>query len=120
MLLLATVIVVDSHLHVRGYAVAYLVYLVAAGLGALALASWFVRPTSPAPREPGLAGCCAASLPLGQFDIFAIIYARADSVMLYFISGNRAVALYCGRVPDRRLLCSRSRRCFPMRSFRSS
>jgi O-antigen/teichoic acid export membrane protein len=93
LLLLATVVVVHSRLHERGYAIAYLGYLVAAGLGALALASWFVRPRLQHHRR-GLGGMLRASLPLGQFDIFAIVYSRADSIMLYFISGNRAVALY--------------------------
>jgi len=92
-LLVATVVVVHAHLHVRGYAVAYLGYLIAAGLGAVALAACFVRPRFQHLRT-GLVQMLRASLPLGQFDVFAIVYARADSVMLFFISGNRAVALY--------------------------
>jgi O-antigen/teichoic acid export membrane protein len=34
------------------------------------------------------------ALPLGQIDLFAVIYARADAVMLFLIKGDRAVALY--------------------------
>ena len=93
LLLAATLVVVDSHLHVEGYAVGYLGYLAAAGLGSVALAACFIRPHFRQLRT-GLATTLRASLPLGQFDVFAIVYARADSVMLYFISGNRAVALY--------------------------
>jgi len=92
-LLAATVVVVDAHAHVRGYAYGYLAYLAGAGLLAVALGAFFLRPTFRHLRS-GLVGMLRASLPLGQFDVFAIVYARADSVMLYFISGNRAVAVY--------------------------
>jgi len=93
LLLLATVVVVDSRLHDSGYAIAYVGYLAAAGLGAVVLGAWFVRPRFRQHRTD-LAQMLRGSLPLGQFDIFAIVYSRADSIMLYFISGNRAVALY--------------------------
>ncbi len=93
LLLTATFIVVDGHLRERGYAVAYLGYLAAAGVGAVAMATLFLRPRFRR-RRTGVVQMLRASLPLGQIDIFAIVYARADSVMLYFISGSRAVGLY--------------------------
>ncbi|MGD0083366.1 MAG: oligosaccharide flippase family protein [Acidimicrobiales bacterium] len=80
-------------MHQRGYAVAYLVALAASSLTALALAAHAVRPKLRAGGK-GVTDMLRRSLPLGQFDLFAIIYARADSIMLFFISGDRAVALY--------------------------
>ena len=34
------------------------------------------------------------SLPFGQFDLFAVVYAHADSIMLFLIKGSRPTALY--------------------------
>jgi O-antigen/teichoic acid export membrane protein len=92
-LLIATLIVVGAHLRSRGYADAYLGSVAAASLTALALAIFVVRPKLRGARRQ-LTRTLRRSLPLGQFDLFAVIYARADSVMLYFISGDRPVALY--------------------------
>ena len=93
LLLVATVLVVDSHLRSRGYALAYVGYLGASGLVAVAVATLFVRPRFHGIQR-GLATTLRASMPLGQFDLFAIAYARADSVMLFLIRGDQAVALY--------------------------
>ena len=93
LLLVATVLVVDSHLRSRGYALAYVGYLGASGLVAAAVATLFVRPRFHGIQR-GLATTLRASMPLGQFDLFAIAYARADSVMLFLIRGDQAVALY--------------------------
>lgn len=92
-LLAATLVVVETHLRSRGYAVAYLGSVVASGLVALALARRRVRPKLRGSLR-GLAGTLRASLPFGQFDLFAVVYARADSIMLFLIRGNRLVALY--------------------------
>jgi PST family polysaccharide transporter len=92
-LLAATLVVVEGHLHSRGYAVAYLGSTVASGLVALALARRRVRPKLRGSVR-ALAGTLRVSLPFGQFDLFAIVYARADSIMLFLIRGNRPVALY--------------------------
>jgi len=93
LLLVATFVVIDAHLRSRGYALAYLGYLSASGLLAAALATFFVRPKFRGIRR-GVTSTLRASLPLGQFDLFAIAYARADSIMLFLIRGNRPVALY--------------------------
>jgi O-antigen/teichoic acid export membrane protein len=93
LLLAATLAVVEGHLHSRAYAVAYLGSVVASGLVALAIARRRVRPKlRGSPR--GLASTLRASLPFGQFDLFAIVYARADSIMLFLIRGSESVALY--------------------------
>jgi O-antigen/teichoic acid export membrane protein len=92
-LLAATLVVVEDHLHARGYALAYLISVIASGVIALALARQVVQPKFRGSRH-GLAGTLRASLPFGQFDLFAVVYARADSIMLYLIRGSRPVALY--------------------------
>lgn len=93
LLLGATLVVVHEHLHQLGYATAYLCYLAASGLVAVALATKFLHPLFEQSAR-GVAGHLKRSLPLGQFDVFAAAYARADSIMLFFIKGNRPVALY--------------------------
>jgi O-antigen/teichoic acid export membrane protein len=92
-LLVATIVVVETHLHSRGYALAYLGSVVASGLAALGFAIVVVRPKLRGIRRE-LKGTLRTSLPLGQFDLFAIAYARADSIMLFLIRGDRPVALY--------------------------
>lgn len=92
-LLIATLLVVGTHAHSRGYAAAYLGSVVASAIVAVTLAVRVVRPQLKVVGEQ-LVSTLRRSLPLGQFDLFAVIYARADSVMLFFISGDRAVALY--------------------------
>lgn len=79
--LAATLVVVGAHLHARGYAVAYLAALAANALAAFALAAFFLRPKFSGAGK-GLRGLLRQALPLGQFDFFAIIYARADSITL--------------------------------------
>ena len=73
LLLAATLLVVEAHLDSRGYAVAYLGSIVASGLVSLSVAGRFVRPKLRGSRS-GMAGTLRASLPLGQFDLFAIVY----------------------------------------------
>jgi O-antigen/teichoic acid export membrane protein len=92
-LLAATLVVVEAHLRSSGYAVAYVCSVAASGLIALALARRLVRPKLRGSLR-GLAGTLKSSLPFGQFDLFAIVYARADSIMLFLIRGSRPVALY--------------------------
>jgi O-antigen/teichoic acid export membrane protein len=93
LLLAATLLVVGGHLRSLGYAQAYLVSVVASGVVAFAIAAHFVRPKFRGMRQQ-LRSTLRRSLPLGQFDFFAVIYTRADSVMLFFIKGDRPVALY--------------------------
>lgn len=93
LLLAATMIVVESHLNFRGYAVAYLASLAASGGCAIALAIRLVRPKLRGSRR-GFLGTLKTSLPFGQFDLFAVVYARADSIMLFLIRGSRPVAYY--------------------------
>ena len=83
LLLVATVLVVDSTcevvvMHSRTWDIW------ARGLVAAAVATLFVRPRFHGIQR-GLATTLRASMPLGQFDLFAIAYARADSVMLFLI-----------------------------------
>jgi len=92
-LLLATLLVVALHLRSRGYADAYLGSVAASALIALALAVYSVRPRLRVARDQ-VVSVLRRSFPLGQFDLLAVVYARADSVMLFFITGDRAVALY--------------------------
>jgi len=92
-LLAATLLVVGGHFHQRGYAIAYLAALAANSATALALALHCLRPKLRGAGK-GISRMLRRSLPLGQFDFFAVIYARADSIMLFFIAGNRAVAYY--------------------------
>lgn len=93
LLLVATLTVVHERLSVGGYAVAYLGYLLVSAGGALALAAVVVRPRLSG-SWTAFRGQVRASLSLGQFDIFASVYARADSIMVFFINGERPVALY--------------------------
>lgn len=93
LLLGATLLVIHTHLSVRGYAVAYLGYLLASAGAALGVAAAVVRPQLSGSWS-AFRGQVRASLPLGQFDIFAAVYGRADSIMVFFISGERSVALY--------------------------
>jgi O-antigen/teichoic acid export membrane protein len=93
LLLLATLLVVKAHLRSLGYADAYLGSVAASAVVAFALAVYFVRPKLRGASDH-LVAMLRKSLPLGQFDLFAVIYARADSVMLFFIKGDRPVALY--------------------------
>lgn len=92
-LLGATLFVVDTQLRPRGYAVAFVASLAATALAAVALAVYAVRPKFNSTREE-LVGMLRASLPLGQFDLFAVVYARADSIMLFLIKGSRPTAWY--------------------------
>ncbi|MGO8721832.1 MAG: oligosaccharide flippase family protein, partial [Acidimicrobiales bacterium] len=92
-LLVATLLVVDHHLHLRGFALAYLGYLFVSCISALLLAVRFVRPRFRGARKD-LRRQIRAAAPLGQCDILSAAYARADSLMIFFIRGDRAVALY--------------------------
>lgn len=92
-LLVATIYVVRSHLGHRGYVTAYLGYLAASALVAVGVATLLV-PVSLRGTWRNLRGELRGSFALGQFDLFAAVYARADSVMLYFIRGSTQVAFY--------------------------
>ncbi len=92
-LLVATLLVVDHHLHLRGFALAYLGYLFVSCISALLLAVRFVRPRFRGARKD-LRRQIRAAAPLGQCDILSAAYACADSLMIFFIRGDRAVALY--------------------------
>jgi O-antigen/teichoic acid export membrane protein len=92
-LLAATIVVVHAHLRVTGYAVAYLASVVLGGFGALALAASVLRPKLRRASK-GTMSMLRDALPLGQVDLFAVVYARADAVMLFVIKGDRPVALY--------------------------
>jgi O-antigen/teichoic acid export membrane protein len=92
-LLAITLIAVKSHLHASGYAIAYVGSVAASCAVALILARRVVRPTLRGSGS-GLSRMLRASLPFGQFDLFAVVYARADSIMLFLIRGSRSVALY--------------------------
>jgi PST family polysaccharide transporter len=93
LLLVATLLVVDHHLRFRGFALAYLGYLTVSCISALSLATRFIRPKFGGAGR-GLWSQIRAAAPLGQCDILSAAYARADSLMIFFIRGNRAVALY--------------------------
>ena len=88
-----TLLVVRHHLQFRGFALAYLGYLTVSCLSALSLATLFIRPKF---RGTGkqLRGQIRAAAPLAQCDVLSAAYARADSLMIFFIRGDRAVALY--------------------------
>jgi O-antigen/teichoic acid export membrane protein len=70
-----------------------LCYLAASAAVAVGVAWIFLRPALRL-RWTALRRQIRSSLPLGQFDVFAAAYARADSIMLFFIRGERPVALY--------------------------
>lgn len=93
LVLAATLVVVEGRLDFRGYAVAYLAAVIASGVVALALAVRFIRPKLRGSGH-GMSTMLRASLPFGQFDLFAVVYARADSIMLFLIRGSRPVAYY--------------------------
>ncbi|MGH9091098.1 MAG: oligosaccharide flippase family protein [Acidimicrobiales bacterium] len=92
-LLVATLVVVHAHLRQLGYATAYLCYLAVTAVVAVGLTSVLVPPRLGGSHRRVWTQL-RQSLPLGQFDIFAAVYARADSIMLFFIKGSRPVALY--------------------------
>ncbi len=92
-LLVAILLVVHQHLQLRGFALAYLGYLTVSCLSALTLATRFIRPRFRDTKKH-LWSQIRAAAPLGQCDILSAAYARADSLMIFFIRGNRAVALY--------------------------
>ena len=73
-LLVATILVVDHHLQFRGFALAYLGYLVVSFLSALSLATCFVRPKFAGTRSR-LRAQIRAATPLGQCDILSAVYA---------------------------------------------
>ena len=83
----------EAHLGTRGYAVAYVATLAASALAATALAVQAVRPRFQKTRG-GWLSMVRTSLPFGQFDLFAVVYAHADSIMLFLIKGSRPTALY--------------------------
>ena len=93
LLLVATLLVVRHHLQFRGFALAYLGYLTVSCLSALSLATLFIRPKF---RGTGkqLRGQIRAAAPLAQCDVLSAAYATANSLMIFFIRGDRAVALY--------------------------
>ena len=79
-LLAATIAVVEAHSGSRGYAAAYVARSPRA-LAATALAVQAVRPRFQKTRG-GWLSMVRTSLPFGQFHLFAVVYARADSIML--------------------------------------
>ncbi len=93
LLLGATLVVVHGHEGQLGYATAYLCYLVVAAVVAVGVAAWLVRPKLRGSLS-GLRSQLRQALPLSQLDLFTAAYARADSLMLFFIRGSRPVAFY--------------------------
>jgi O-antigen/teichoic acid export membrane protein len=92
-LLVATLVVVEERFTQTQYAGAYVLSVVAGAIIALGLAAVAVKPKFEHPGR-GMVKMLKASAPLGQFDLFAVVYARADSVMLFLIRGSRPTAWY--------------------------
>lgn len=93
LLLGGTLVVVHEGLSDGVYVLAFAGSMAVSGLVALALALRRVGPrgASSSLRVPTLV---KAAIPFGQVDIFAAVYNRADALMLYFVRGESAIAVY--------------------------
>ncbi len=92
-LLAATIVIVSQHMSPTHYAAGYTISLVASAVVAVSLAAIAGRPRFKGAAR-GTLKMLKDSAPLGQFDLFAVVYARADSVMLFLIQGSRPTAWY--------------------------
>jgi len=91
--LVATLVVVREALSSKAYAVAMVASIGVSTILALAVAAARVRPRFHSVGTD-IRPFIRSSIPLGQVDLFSAVYARADSLLLYFVKGPSAIALY--------------------------